>query len=61
VGKEKVSLHPSDRFLWEYDDTNLFVTDGDTTSRFTRLQLPGHFRIQHTDCACGRNLQASIV
>ncbi len=54
AARPTTGFHPSDRFIWEWENDRLYVTD--PAARFTRLMLPRHYTMREETCDCGRTL-----
>jgi hypothetical protein len=62
LSKRKTPIfHVSDRFIWEFRDSTVLVTDTEKHRRFARLAFPHTFRVEETVCPCGRDRELSFL
>lgn len=54
-------FHPSDRFVWEFDETSAQVTDVRAAPLFSRTPLPRGVEVRDSRCPCGRTIELSLT
>ncbi len=58
---QQAAFHPNERFAWEHEGVNVFVTDKGPAPRFVHVELPQRYAVSDIACSCGRKQTFTLV